>query len=81
MIFANVLEKNKESLVIIYSRQTQRPVGAGVIVNGNGTFITVTDIVTDIEATRMMYARLYNSDQEIPFQVVTALPQERISIC
>jgi hypothetical protein len=81
MIFSSIVEKNQGSMVIIYSRQTHRPIGAGVIVHSNGTFITVSEIVSDAEGPGRMYARFYHGQQDISFQLVMSLPQERLAIC
>jgi hypothetical protein len=42
--------------VIIYSRQTNRPIGAGVIVSSTGVFITTSDIINNNEQAGKMYA-------------------------
>ncbi|KAL4485383.1 hypothetical protein ABPG72_008251 [Tetrahymena utriculariae] len=75
-----------ESIVLIYSDRTSKPIATGIVIDDEGTFITISNIF-DLDSkhpSHQLYAKSIREefeDTEFPFSIEYTLESENISFC
>lgn len=81
-----IRKKIMDSIVLIYSDRTSKPIATGIIIDDEGTFITISNIF-DLDSknpSHQFYAKSIREEfeeLEYPFSIDYTLEAENISFC